>query len=798
MSLQQIVDRFNNDKNLELELRLRYVNPIIYHSIIDNHIFDKKSKEINQTDCIQFTNQKYNIRSTKIGSKTVTIKKENIYTIFDKNVKITLNSEIPYQGKPVKDCDLERVKRRITKTSKYYKGWNFDFTVIQQTGRKNRSEGREGQERYEFEVEYDSDKDISVVDIENIVKLLDRINYIGKLQTLFGKKIGSILDIANQPKDLTFKTYDKIYQNYAVTEKADGLRAFILIDSFNNIYRVSKPFNIHHIGVSKKGEKGGDVEGITLLDCEFLEKGKGKYLVFDILVENGKKVTGSIFSERMKMMKDVVNKLGNKSIVLKGIEHGDDMCKLSKKVYGKKYGYGIDGLIFIPMLENYYGDIFKWKPEKDLTIDFIVREVGKVKGGIKYNLYVRINKRELEKLKLPYPDHKLFEFIPYNSKFLPVLFKPWENTVISNADVKKHKIKDNIIVELWYDKKGIDGQRWKVYRVREDKTLEYHENMAMKTFYAGPNAWRTAKNIMDLIMKPITSDMIFCKEKVPYFVDTVSSNRKVKNLFVYKFHRFVISQLYQKYIHPGNSVMELAAGKGADLCKVIRREADYLFFTDVDADALKEAERRYVEARKTKCGNGSLKRVTEVDFERYDLLDPKSFGLMKKRLGKKRFNVIIMNFAIHYFMENDKTFGRIVDIVDHFLNKKGFFIFSGMDGNTVFNKITEQGNTVQLKKNDVTFVKINKLYKGGGNKNVNGKNVNGKKVKVFVEKIGLSHDEYLINFSKIISIFEKRGYRLRESEMFISQLDNWDMGERMSKNERVFSGLNRYIVLEKI
>lgn len=498
--INEIILLFNKNKKLELELRLHDIDEITYNMFLDNHLF-KKVSEIKNESCIKSINKLTKYRRLTNKEKTTVIKKKSIsYTFIDK-YKLALSEELPTGYKiENKNCEIIRQRDRKSMFCKLYPKWIFDFTIIDNN-------------KYEIEIEYNSQTNISYSDIINVIEFMKNINYIEILSKYFGKQIRSIMDIINQPANLEFNDLQKIYSNYSVTEKADGLRSLLLIDNYNNLYSVSKPLKINFL----KEIKGNNE--LYLLDSENVND---KYLIFDILIDKSKNITGNTFLERLDLLENIVNKIKSKNIFIKNIKYGKDMCKISEEVYNRKYSYDIDGLIYIPNKENYYGKIYKWKPRDKLTIDFLIKIDKKynVPNRKKIILFVNIKKYLFENLGLNLPPNysTLFPMIDLKSSIIfPIPFYPYETAIIEvKGDIYKDKIPilDDTIIEFKYDEKIKNREkRWIPYRYRSDKTEEYKVNLRKGIYTGGPNAWLTAKGTMNMINNPITEDILFCKQK---------------------------------------------------------------------------------------------------------------------------------------------------------------------------------------------------------------------------------------------------------------------------------------------
>ena len=160
-----------------------------------------------------------------------------------------------------------------------------------------------------------------------------------------------------------------------------------------------------------------------------------------------------------------------------------------------------------------------------------------------------------------------------------------------------------------------------------------------------------------------------------------------------------------------------------------------------------------------------------------------------------------MQFAIHYMLKDKTTLENMFNNIDYKLKKNGYFIFTALDGQLVFNTLTQQSiqykETHELKKDNEKILGITRLYRENTFEEL------GQEISVYVSSIGEHAGEYLVNFDYVLGYFVKRGYQLVASEYFKNILDKKDDKndfaiKKMGDAEKEFSSLYRYMVLEKI
>ena len=223
------------------------------------------------------------------------------------------------------------------------------------------------------------------------------------------------LQINNILPDNVMNNYKlpNIRSNYCVTDKADGERKLLFINSSGKIYLINTQLNIQFTGATTSNS---DLYN-TLIDGEHILHDKNKLFInlfaaFDIYFINMKNVTALAFVKtsdqeessinfRYNILSNVISKLKPKSIIE---DEYVDLKIQVKKFYASDifkgsftilqgvsenlYQYEIDGLIFTPtntsvgsnklgkQLPSYkttWNESFKWKPSKYNTIDFLIK-----------------------------------------------------------------------------------------------------------------------------------------------------------------------------------------------------------------------------------------------------------------------------------------------------------------------------------------------------------------------------------------------------------------------------------------
>lgn len=416
-----------------------------------------------------------------------------------------------------------------------------------------------------------------------------------------------------------------IFENYAVTEKADGLRFLLYINN------EAKAFLIE---TSSKQVRGCNITTTVkncLLDGELVlchdrlsNNSKDLFAIFDIYYYDNRKITqlpllDDSDESRYNYMKKFVESISNSSshnIIVKQQLTSDNILKNCDEILSNKelYDYHIDGLIFtptkIPVLGAYankpvevdninslsWNKVLKWKPPDENTIDFIVIEQGKHKlesdGKVykEYSLNVVFNSMDMEPISIVNgiqymlnTKHRIFDKNVYSLRQLTIDDIPQSVYIeaVNNKcfTSKNEEILNNSVVEFSYDNTSIlisNKKRWKPLRIRHDKNKIY--NFGKGELNKTANGYFVAMNIWRSITNEVSTDMICGKQDLNvniktyltgldvYYKRSISSHNLISSK-MNQFHNHIVkANLYKVSEDTGNkSLLELACGQASDL-----------------------------------------------------------------------------------------------------------------------------------------------------------------------------------------------------------------------------------------
>ncbi len=413
--------------------------------------------------------------------------------------------------------------------------------------------------------------------------------------------------------------------------------------------------------------------------------------------------------------------------------------------------------------------------------------------------------------------------------------------------------KEDMIVEFKYDLSREGAWRWVPLRVRYDKTMEL---LSGGKEYG--NAFKTANSNWRSIHYPITEMMLATGDNIPellendevYYKD-VGDETMTQGLR--DFHnRYIKRNLILSVSRRNNTLIDFAVGRAGDLPKWKDANLNFVFGIDVSPENINNRKSgacaRYLDMCQTNTdmpgalflhGNSALnirdgsafttdkeKMVTKAVFgtgpKDRNILGAgvyKHFGV-----GREGFNVSSVQFALHYFFENEMTLHSFMRNVAECTKLGGYFIGTCYDGKSVFKLLADKmrGESVVIMKSGKKIFEITKKYDETGFPD-DAQSI-GYAIDVFQESINKTFQEYLVNFEYLTRLMENYGFTLVNSEeatktglpngtgmfrdMYLKMMDEIKLNPKVAKNyryantmteeEKRISFMNRYFVFRKV
>jgi SAM-dependent methyltransferase len=481
-----------------------------------------------------------------------------------------------------------RYMKRYSFTSKTNPGVQFDATVVQQSKRPAKTLEESGVMKAPIHYEMELEALRSIVGSKGMSGFLNGIarvlqglqqSYVllsNTVSTSIKTQISSVLGMnefpGSQPATLMMEhiAIEKVpgtpnirFDDYNVTDKADGDRRLLFVADDGRVYLIDKNMKLYGTDRKVNNESWTGI----VLDGEFIYQNAKKepvsyYYAFDIY--NGRKgedVTKLPFfsrniavATRLQEIQEAMAVLRDAEFTVKGIPSSKSL-QISMKTFQPTVDpsipggifseaksvldrlsveppYHIDGLIFtpnaspLPKGRGSWAAQLKWKPAEENTVDFLVmmepEESIKLNGdalvlcktlhlyvGSDANIQFRdVRKTVLEEEPIAPPtervQYKPLEFIsdPYDP-YASICYVPLEEGKLY-TNRSRDIIPDRSIVEMAYHPEHPIGFRWEPTRVRWDKTSQFQRGEFKRTF----NNDRTAQSIWTSIHEPITKEMI--------------------------------------------------------------------------------------------------------------------------------------------------------------------------------------------------------------------------------------------------------------------------------------------------
>jgi hypothetical protein len=420
------------------------------------------------------------------------------------------------------------------------------------------------------------------------------------------------------------------------------------------------------------------------------------------------------------------------------------------KVYKAKHPYSIDGLIVIDIRDDYFNTkSYKWK--EDHTIDLLV-----VKSQIKheYHLYCTVSAKVFETLGIK---KELFEkndlkdiFIKTNNVF-PIRFAtPRDPKLFRYPDPNGvlDKLVTPCICEFSYT------GAWEFIKERTDRA-----DLLKQGVYFG-NKYEVAEEAIEMYYLPLKIEELTDYSNSSYFQPKNELYRKMTGY---------MSMVKENILSIGEgNLVDLGCGRGADIGRY-KKFYESVVGIDPDNEALSEFMSRlknhkgHLEAR---VFNISMQNISSKPFSYPDF--------------KYWANAVTCNFSIHYMIKNLQDMNHLVDVIDMFLKKKGFFIFTCFDGNEIlklksFEKMEDGVLKYSIrnrsKSSEITLNEIELILPFSA---------------------GKYYTENLVDVGKIVNRFESKGYTLIKR---VKTVDEWKCDLKGVDLE--FASLFTVVVIQK-
>jgi hypothetical protein len=601
------------------------------------------------------------------------------------------------------------------------------------------------------------------------------------------------------------------------------------------------------------------LKGITFdiksnYDILFINK---KYYYGDI-TDYDDKVNELLISKQLELETSEEENSELKSQITK-LEADTKIFSEIEKVLNKDYIYKIDGLVFTPRhlavgdemngrtakFDGRWNKLFKWKPPDENTIDFRV-DIKKLDGEDEIRYMEHRNKVVAYKVLIlnvgyhpeQHTKHNscrvLNEELQFKSMYGMVPFRP-HNPYVKNIELayipivnsvlfckNKEIITSDSIVEFSYDVSMGEGFCWIPMRVRN--------NLMPNDFITATNVWRS-------IHQPITKNMIltgitpFVDEDV-YYVNKEKSRSQLNTKPLADFHSYIKKNLITENSKKGHDLLDISCGKGGDLSHWVDSKLNNVVGIDISRDNLENVNNgicnRILEKQLDDTSKllknilviwGDSSKLLNTGAAANDDLNAYYLDVLYKNvelanvdnsklkrfygMGSNQFNVISSQFSFHYFFESEVKLDIFLTNVSTNLKKGGHFIGTCFDGSKVFDELKRNNGEFTVYEKGNLLVQIIKKYEDDilhdDSTSI------GMPINVYMESIGKTITEWLVNFNFVAKKALTYGLELKKLESFEdyhkkltkSKIKYGDSG-KMTDSLKMLSFLNTTFIFEKI
>lgn len=537
------------------------------------------------------------------------------------------------------------------------------------------------------------------------------------------------------------------------------------------------------------------------------------------------------------------------------------------KVYAKDYIYKIDGVIFTPIglrvgeklskpynvdrdYDGRWASLLKWKPPIENTIDFLVKYKkdpdDQSKDQIVYlNYKNKISGYKVLVLHVGYDPAQhtkhnsckvMNEDLQFESGYKPTPFVPvnpyMKNSHLAYVPVVNGKLSCE-------DKSLIFDGNIVEFRCNEDKDSPVHWIPTRVRETLKPNDFVTASNVWKSIHKPITTEMITTGnidlDNLGFSSDTYYFNVASRDTVLTKpmadFHSYVKKRIIKENTVNEGTMIDFACGKLGDLNHWLDANISTCVGVDVNYDNLENIDNgacnrvlsKHITDTHTLLDNTLLicadsgEKITTPQFPNDDLnryymdivmgsVDEYSIKNSKLRrfygMGKTGFDTSSIQFALHYFFKSEENLDNFLSNVSNTLKQGGKFVGTCLDGGKVFSRLQDTNNISSFEKETLLW-KITKKY--DSSVFPNDRTSLGMKVDVYVESIGNTTEEFLVNMNYLVEKCKEHSLELVNIESFETLYDGlsksktkYGSSSSMNDGMREYSFLNNFFVFEKI
>ena len=481
--------------------------------------------------------------------------------------------------------------------------------------------------------------------------------------------------------------------------------------------------------------------------------------------------------------------------------------------------YNLDGIIFTGINQKYTHDkkeqkypIYKYKPPITNSIDVYITFPKNIDTNTFIDMYDN---------SVSLSNNKIFRVVNFfvgdciGTIETPMPFMKEDNNHEAYCclergevrDVEGNIVNDNTVVEIIYVNDNLipHQYRWKILRTRWDKTesvLRHKKNYGNFKDVA-IKVWKSIREAItiDEIKKLAREETYNIQQKqLAGRIDTkIISSERAQDIYYQKitnlgksfrnFHGWIKSNIIYTYCSPNNNngknvkkdVLDIGIGRGGDIMKYYSSRVNECVALDVVYEdlfgSIDSSTVRY-QTYKTKYpyftnfkfiqADARLPLVSSIQEKRLVNMTPENRKLIDVTFNnKKQYDIISIQFALHYFFDNQNSVDNFINTVKTYLKQDGYLLCTLFDPSLVLKLLNNKDVYTSYYTSDDgqrnKFFEIIKKFNGDLKDDL------GQSIDVHMDWIseeGIYLTEYLVTPKLLAKTMKKADCILVETDLF--------------------------------
>lgn len=257
-------------------------------------------------------------------------------------------------------------------------------------------------------------------------------------------------------------------------------------------------------------------------------------------------------------------------------------------------------------------------------------------------------------------------------------------------------------------------------------------------------------------------------------------------------NNYIKAVLINLYVNKDDSVLDLGCGKGGDLLKYKHRRIKFLYGIDIADESINEYKNRL-----NKSKNPFETKLEVLDMCNHEIITD------------RKFEVISLQFSIHYAFESEKTFTTLLNSIKRAATKGTAVIITTIDQS----RILSHYNDKLVTNKPCGYCKKKEMCVGNSLFHIELENIKANKVfgdayTFFLKDAVNKCEEFLVPCGYLVDEFEKAGFELEENKCFGNFLEKYDakfknlksrmVPGKLTQEEEEIMDIYRVIVFKKV